>query len=128
VEAVPRIYGVQSSACAPLALAFERGLAAPVAVDVGETAAEGIKIASPPRGAEIIAAVRASGGAIVSVCEQDLWRAYDRLGAQGVLVEPTSAIAFAAAERLPLRAGEETVIAVTATGLKAPVLRGPLSA
>src|ERR687896_298914 len=110
-----------------LLLGVERGLAAPVAVDVGETAAEGIKIASPPRGAEIIAAVRASGGAIVSVCEQDLWRAYDRLGAQGVLVEPTSAIAFAAAERLPLRAGEETVIAVTATGLKAPVLRGPLS-
>src|ERR687896_477847 len=128
VEAVPRIYGVQSSACAPLARAFERGLEAPVAVDLGETAAEGIKIASPPRGAEIIAAVRASGGAIVSVREQDLWRAYERLAAQGVLVEPTSATAFAAAERLPPRAGDVTVIPVTATGLKAPVLSGPLSA
>jgi threonine synthase len=126
VEGVPRIYGVQSSACAPLALAFERGLDAPVAVDVGDTAAEGIKIASPPRGAEVIAAVRASGGTIVSVGEQDLWCAYDRLAAQGVLVEPTSAPAFAAAERLRLRAGEVTVIPVTATGLKAPVLSGPL--
>src|ERR671914_513505 len=101
---------------------------APVAVDLGETAAEGIKIASPPRGAEIIAAVRASGGAIVSVREQDLWRAYERLAAQSVLVEPTSATAFAAAERLPLRAGDVTVIPVTATGLKAPVLSGPVSA
>ena len=47
VERAPRIYGVQSSACAPLAAAFERGLPASVSVVARDTAAEGIKTADP---------------------------------------------------------------------------------
>ena len=56
VDHVPRLYGVQSTACAPLASAFELGLVNPAEISVGDTDAEGIKIARPPRGAQILAA------------------------------------------------------------------------
>jgi threonine synthase len=115
----PRLYGVQPSACAPLALAFERGSPEPVEVEPGETAAEGTRIARPPRGAQILAAVRESGGAVVAVGDAELWAAFEALAGQGILAEPTSALAFAALARLPLEPQETVVVPVTATGLKA---------
>jgi threonine synthase len=115
----PRLYGVQSTACAPLVHAFEDGRETPTRITPGDTAAEGIKIANPPRGRQIIAAVRRSGGALVAVDDSHLWSAFARLSAAGVLVEPTSAIAFAALDRLPIASSESVVVPVTATGLKA---------
>jgi threonine synthase len=118
VEHIPRLYGVQSTGCAPLATAFEQGLADAATVPVGDTAAEGVKIARPPRGAQILAAVRESKGAVIAVGDTDLWAAFERLASNGVLVEPTSALAFAGAERLELGSSETVVVPVTATGLK----------
>jgi threonine synthase len=118
VDHVPRLYGVQSTACAPLASAFELGLVNPAEISVGDTDAEGIKIARPPRGAQILAAVRASGGAIIAVDDAELWAAFERLASGGVLVEPTSAVAFAGVGRLLLGSSETVVVPVTGTGLK----------
>jgi threonine synthase len=114
----PRLYAVQSAACAPLADAAEQGLEEPVPVEPGPTAADGIRIARPPRGVQILAAVRASGGTVVRVADDQLWAAFDVLASQGVLVEPTSAVAFAALDQLPLATTETVVVAITASGLK----------
>ncbi len=119
VERMPRLYGVQATACAPLALAYERGLDPAPAIGVSDTAAEGIKIQEAPRAAQILKAVRDSGGMIVAVDDRELWKAFAQLASQGLLVEPTSAVAFAGLDQLPLDDRQSVVVAATATGLKA---------
>lgn len=92
----PAIIGVQARACAPLVEAFTRGDAVPAPVVPGPTVAEGIAIADPPRGAQILAAVRATGGVMVSVEEPDVLQARDELARAGLFVEPTAAVCWAA--------------------------------
>ena len=100
---LPRIIAVQAELCAPIATAFARGATdVSDAVDVitSDTAAEGIAIASPARGAQILAAVRESKGAVVTVTEGEIAAATLRLAEQGFDVEPTAAATCAAAFRL----------------------------
>jgi threonine synthase len=100
ISQVPRIAAVQAAACAPLASAFKRGLAAPDEVEGKQTIAEGIAIARPARGAQILAAVRATGGTIVAVTDDQVHAAHAELAHAGLYVEPTAAACWAA-----LRAG-----------------------
>jgi len=119
---VPRVIGVQSAACAPLAEALSQGLDDAAPIERGDSVAEGVLITRAPRAREIIAATRASGGTIVALGDDFLWAAHDRLRQQGLLVELTSALALAALE--PLRSsrfiapGETVVVAATGHGLK----------
>ena len=123
IDRVPRIYGAQSTGCDPLAEAFARGSADPWKVTPVANAAEGIMLAAPPRGREILRRVRASGGAIVAVADDPLWSALGAVARQGIYVEPTSAVAPAAVAQLrasgALRDGERVVMALTGSGLKA---------
>jgi threonine synthase len=123
IDRIPRIFGIQSRACAPLAEAFERGLDAPARVTPAASAAEGIMLVRPPRGAEILRRVRATGGAIVAVDDGELWAALADVARQGVYIEPTSAVAPAAVARLratgTIRPDEQVVVAFTGSGLKA---------
>lgn len=118
----PRLIGVQSAACAPLARALAEGLDEPAPIERGESVAEGVLLARPPRGREIIAATRDTNGTIVAVGDEVLWAAHDALRRGGRLVELTGALGVAALESLRaeghLRRDEETVVAVTGHGLK----------
>ena len=118
----PRIFGVQSSKCPPLANAWASGTTKPEEVVVHPTAAEGIRIARPPRGREILEAVTRSGGAILAVSDDELWQAHTTLAHQGVYVEPTSAVAMAGLSALresgQLAPSDIVVVPITATGLK----------
>jgi threonine synthase len=115
----PRLIAVQSDACAPLAATF----AGEPLPDVRPGAAEGVLVAHPPRGSQVIAAVRESGGTIVRVGDDRLAAALRRLGAAGVFAEPTAALGIAALPSLladgDLRPGERVACAVTGHGLKA---------
>ncbi|TFD58884.1 pyridoxal-phosphate dependent enzyme [Cryobacterium suzukii] len=95
-ERMPRLCAVQASACSPLEQAMAQGFDAPSAVQNGATIAEGIAIAAPPRGKQILAAVRATGGTIVSVTDRQIAAARQELADEGLFVEPTSAVSFAA--------------------------------
>ncbi|MDJ0339376.1 threonine synthase [Cryobacterium sp. PH31-O1] len=95
-ERMPRIVAVQASACSPLEQAVAQGLDAPVPVEGGATIAEGIAIAAPPRGRQILAAVRATGGTVIAVTDRQTAAARQHLAAEGLYVEPTSAVCFAA--------------------------------
>ncbi len=64
------------------------------------TVAEGIAIASPPRWPEVVAAVDATGGRIVTVGDDEIVAAQQALREQGHTVEPTAAAAPAAAHHL----------------------------
>jgi threonine synthase len=89
------------------------------------TVCGGIEIERPARGEEILAALRASGGAAVASEDEDVLRERDRLARlEGVYAEPTSAAAFSGLAALA-RAGrigrdEVVVVAVTGSGLKDP--------
>jgi threonine synthase len=115
IERVPALIALQSERCAPLAEAWERGLPEAVEVEASETVAEGIAIPRPARGAEILAAVRESGGRVVTVAEAAIAPAARDLGRRGLLVEPTAALVWAARE---LAAGT-TVVPLCGSGLKA---------
>ena len=93
---MPKLIAVQASACSPLERAIEEGFDLPVAIDPSPTVAEGIAIAAPPRGAQILRAIRATGGTIVSVTDEQIAAARTELSADGLFVEPTSAVCWAA--------------------------------
>jgi threonine synthase len=118
IATVPRLLGVQAAACAPLADAFATGRDG---VDPSKrwttSLAGGINIPNPPRAPEILAAVRSSGGAIVTVAEQEIATAREELGRRGVLVEHTSAAAWAGAAGAAAAPGGSVVV-LTGFGLK----------
>jgi len=95
-ERMPRIVAVQASACSPLEQAMALGRDEPVVVESGATIADGIAIALPPRGRQVLRAVRATGGTIVSVADEQIAAARQELADEGLFVEPTAAVCFAA--------------------------------
>ncbi|MCE5192416.1 pyridoxal-phosphate dependent enzyme [bacterium] len=121
VHHVPRIIAVQAARCAPLAAAFAAGLDEPVAIHPDSTVAEGIAIASPARGAQILAAVRATGGSFVTVGEEEILASLRDCCRQGWFIEPTSAAAIAGARTYARAAApsQTIVTAFTGHGLKA---------
>lgn len=86
------------------------------------TLAEGIRISRPLRLGEIVAALRATRGEALAVSEDEIAREWRRAARCGVLMEPTSAVAFAGYERLRregvVAEGETVVLPVTGNGLK----------
>lgn len=128
VARLPKIIGVQSAACDPLARAAAAENDTLPAVSPEPTIAEGIALAAPIRGREALAAARATGGTIISVSETDILAAYFDLAGRGFYVEPTSATAAAG-----LRALSETdwialartiVVILTGSGLKTGAISG----
>jgi threonine synthase len=126
----PRLFGVQAARCAPYVAAFRAGAEALVATAIAPTIAEGIATAKPTRVAEVLRAVRASGGTVVGVEEAEIVDALRGLARRGLYVEPTSAVAAAGLTRL-LASGtigpdETTVLVLTGSGLKASAAIGEL--
>jgi threonine synthase len=93
---LPKIVAVQASTCSPLEQAIVERLDLPAAIDPSPTIAEGVAIVAPPRGAQVLRAIRATGGTIVSVTDQQIATARAELSADGLFVEPTSAVCWAA--------------------------------
>ena len=130
IPRMPRLYGVQAANCAPYYAAFRAGVEHFVPVAVSPTVAEGIASSKPTRMREVLAPVRASGGEIVAVTEDEIVRALAALAEKGFYVEPTSAAAAAGLSQLiargAIRQGETTVLVLTGTGLKASEAIGKL--
>jgi threonine synthase len=123
IGARPRIFGVQAARCAPYHAAFLAGGEALVPTEIAPTLAEGIASAKPTRVAEVLRAVRETGGTIVAVEDNEIVDALRDLTRRGLYVEPTSAAAAAGLTRLvasgAIRPGERTVLVLTGSGLKA---------
>lgn len=120
IDALPKLVGVQAAACAPLAAAFDAGSNHPQAISPTTTLAEGIAIAEPVRGPDILAAVRETGGGFVRVEEDEIAEALRTVGRLGLYIEPTAAatVAGVRAYCATAPAGERIVTALTGTGLK----------
>ena len=109
------------------ALGFEQSgaglprLVAGEAAQRAETRASAIRIAQPAHAAEAAAAVERSGGAVVSLSDEEIfaaWRDLARL--EGLFCEPSSAAGLAALAKQELPSGARVVCVVTGHGLKDP--------
>lgn len=115
-----RIVAVQAAACAPLAAAWAAGADEVAPVAPAPTVAEGIAINAPPRGAAVLAAVRASGGLVTAVDDAATAAAGDHLARAGFYVEPTAAATWAGLARVEAGPGELVLAPLCGAGLKAP--------
>jgi threonine synthase len=120
IAQLPRLFGVQSQACAPLARAWECGAADVEPVKEKDTIAEGVRIAAPPWGRVVLAAVRESGGAVLAMQDEETRAAQRKLAHRGFYIEPTSALAVAALDHLHNRLGDMPVVVLTGSGFKSP--------
>ncbi|WP_233209202.1 pyridoxal-phosphate dependent enzyme [Mycobacterium sp. ENV421] len=126
-DRVPALIAVQAAGCAPLAAAWDGRDPA-----LGVTVAEGIAITAPPRAEQIVAAVRDSGGTIVTVDDDAIVAGRHALAREGLFVEPTAAVCYAAAAGAAARSGPhwqritellaagDVVIPLCGAGLKHP--------
>lgn len=122
IEEMPALFAAQPAACSPLVRALELGRTETTPFDSQPTLAEGASIANPVRGREVLEALRSSAGGAVAVSEDDIVQATLTAARQGILVEPTSALAVAATTSLVqdglVPPTTDTVLVVTGSGLK----------
>ncbi|MBV9964105.1 MAG: pyridoxal-phosphate dependent enzyme [Alphaproteobacteria bacterium] len=123
IARMPRLFAVQAENCAAFAAAWMSGGADYVPFTPGPTIADGIATVRPVRAAEVLSALRRSGGGVVAVPEAEIAPALQALARLGLFVEPTAATAAAALSRLirggAIRPEETTVVVLTGHGLKA---------
>ncbi len=118
IERLPKLVGIQAAACDPLYRAFSAGASSPLPVPEGKTLAEGVAIADPFHGEYVLAAVRRSGGLILSVGEDQIRRGQAELARKGFHVELTSALVWGGLEQLDETLPEPIVAIITGHGLK----------
>ena len=121
VDRVPRMLAAQAMGAAPLARAVAAGAERVAQLDTVKTVASGIRVAFT--GDHALRALRESGGAVVSVSDQEILAMQRRLATRvGVWVEPTAAVSVAAIphflEQGVLRADERVVCILTGAGYK----------
>jgi threonine synthase len=81
-----------------------------------DTLAEGIAIAEPIRGPQILRTVENSGGEFIEVDEEEIKKALIYLGRKGFYVEPTAAATIAAVPKYLSRLNQDEVIVSVLTG------------
>ena len=119
----PKMFSVQSEACAPIVDALDTGKDAPdPGFPDGTTIAVGLRVPRPFAGKQIVAVLRESGGGAVAVPDPEILEAMRSLAKEGVFASPEGAATLAGHRRL-LEAGavardEEVLLYNTGTGLK----------
>lgn len=114
IDRLPRMIGVQAEGAAPLV----RGRP----VDHPRTIASAIRIGRPASWEGAVQAVEESGGQFIAVSDEEILAAQDKLGREGLFVEPASAASVAGVLKLARtgRAPSEVVCVLTGHGLKDP--------
>jgi threonine synthase len=125
-ERVPRLVAAQSSRCAPVVAAFDRGdRRAEPWPDPVASVAFGIVVPAPLGDELILDALYASGGTALAVDDRELLTDLREFGArEGLLLCPEGAACLTAARRLRatgwLGADDEVVVLNTGAGIKYP--------
>jgi len=95
IDKMPKIIAVQSINCSPLAVAFAQNKTMYNEVITQPTLAEGIAIAKPLRGNQMMEYVRKSKGHFIVVTEAEIKSAWLECAQKGFYIEPTSAATIA---------------------------------
>lgn len=122
IKKLPKFIAVQVEACAPLYLAFKKDLKVIPSVESKATPADGIAIAQPIRGKQILEAVRATEGLFLTVKNAEITQALEESCSQGYYIEPTAAATIAGLHKYLSQSpsDQELVTVLTGSGLKTP--------
>lgn len=120
-DRVPRLVGVQAAGADPVRVAFE-GSCEMVPCDA-RTCADSIAVGHPRNWRKAVKGVRASGGSMMSVTDEEILEAITDLArATGVFGEPAGVTAFAGLTKAVAEGtvgrGEVIVVLMTGSGLK----------
>jgi len=121
IDNIPKIIAIQSAGCAPLYEIFKNNPNTLLSVRVSNTMAEGIAVAKPVRGLQVVEAVKQSGGHFMTVRDHEIKQALAEMGSRGFFIEPTAAAAIAGLGKYLDQANPtELIVSVfTGHGLKA---------
>jgi threonine synthase len=119
----PRMVSVQSSTCAPIVRAFEKGERFADEFENASTVASGLRVPKAIGDFLILDAIRASGGAAIAVDDAELVAAVAEIGAAtGLFVAPEGAACLPALRKLIaqgfINEGETVLIFNTGSGIK----------
>lgn len=120
LRAGPKLIAVQAARCAPLARAWTMGIDAMAGALDEPTAAEGVRVPRPARAAEVLGAIRGSGGEVVAVEEERILPARECLAGMGFFVEPTCALVLDAFLQHGTGWPGPVTAILTGSGLKSP--------
>jgi len=120
IDKMPKIYGIQSDGCNPFYRDF---MGESLDFELTPSIAEGIRIKKSTKHNQVLQFVKDTGGAFISVTEDEIRTALFEIGKKGFYIEPTSATGFAGLNRLiaeeTIKASEKTAVLVSGNGLKA---------
>lgn len=125
IDHMPRLVGVQLEACCPTATAFHEGKDIVVPVEKKPSLSDAIMNNNPYWGKYCLQAVRATGGTMITVSDEDFCLAIRTLGREeGIFTEPAGSVSVAALDKLIKTPGFEdlgvTVCNLTGHGLNSP--------
>lgn len=125
IERMPRLVGVQLAACNPTATAFHAGKDVVTPVEKKPSLSDAIMNNNPYWGKYCLQAVRATGGTMLSITDEEFIRTIRELGREeGIFTEPAGAVSVAALDKLIKVPGFEqpglTVCNLTGHGLNSP--------
>lgn len=142
LEKMPRIFGVQSTGSAAIANAYTSGGEDIVPVEAS-TIADSISVDLPRDGVRAVRAARETGGAYLTVEDQEILDAIALFGKKGIFAEPAGATSLAGLQKALnnnlIERDAPALLVVTGSGLKdvraavqatgeAPVIEPTLSA
>ena len=121
IDRLPQLVGVQAEGCDPVKVAFDRE--AELEPCVACTIADSIAAGHPRNWRKATRGIRASGGSMMTVTDDEILTAVGELGrGMGVFAEPAGATAFAglakAVREGEVASDETVVVLMTGSGLK----------
>ena len=119
----PRMISVQSTTCAPIVRAFEKGERFADEFENASTVASGLRVPKAIGDFLILDAIRASGGTAIAVTDAELTAAVAEIGAvTGIFCAPEGAACLPALRKLidagQVNSGETVVLFNTGSGIK----------
>ena len=120
IDSSPRLIAVQSIACAPIWAVQQGGTTGTLWSKEQDTVAEGIRIAHPLRGDEVLRALESTRGWAVAVDDDEIVAGRRELARRGLYVEPTSAVVWPGLRRVLEDVPDPVVVVLTGAGFKDP--------
>jgi threonine synthase len=118
---MPRLFGIQAEGSAAIANAFFAGSETIIPVSA-TTMADSISVDLPRDGVRAVRAATQTGGAYVTVKDEDILKAIAELGKVGIFAEPAGATSYAGLRKALqdglIGKGEPVVVINTGSGLK----------
>jgi threonine synthase len=121
LDKIPRIFGIQAEGSAAIANAFQSGTEQIVPV-AATTLADSISVDLPRDGVRAVRAASQTGGAYLTVSDDEILAAIANLGKVGIFAEPAGATAYAglakALENGYIELEDPVIVLNTGSGLK----------